>query len=225
MNTSARDKRGTLHKPFDSLWQKMLVAVVFPAEITGRMMFVDAKGFFQRSSNTIKMNCTANWAFYVSKAVSFVQGGVPYAEIARGRKILPDPHLFYFLSINFPPAFFFYINCHQCTDLFSKNELHLFCSISPTIIPFLIDVRKNKPQQFLLGMIFFYVVTVSRNTAWMILDLKQSVLTLWYSYGWLLADQYKLFHRCLHMEKQTCIKRRKSEYEIQKCTILYKKKR
>lgn len=85
---------------------------------------------FKRRSNTINMNCTDNWTFYVSKAASFVQGGVPDAEISRGRKILPDPHLFYFLSINFPPAFFFYINCHECTDFFKERTASILLYLS-----------------------------------------------------------------------------------------------
>lgn len=142
---------------------------------------------FKRRSNTINMNCEVNWTFYVSKAASFVQGGEPDAEISRGRKILPDPHLFYFLSINFPPAFFF-TETVMNAQIFSKNELHLFCSTYPTIIRFPIDVRKNKPYNSCLAW-FVYVATVSRNTVWMILAIKQSVLSLWYSYGWFLSDK------------------------------------
>lgn len=43
-----------------TLRQIMRVALVFPTEITGRIMFVDVEGFFTRRSNTIIIHCTFN---------------------------------------------------------------------------------------------------------------------------------------------------------------------
>lgn len=82
---------------------------------------------------------------------------------------------------------------------FSKNELHLICSTFPTIVPLSIDVLKRQTLQFLLGIIFLCVAPVSNNTEWMILVLKQSVLTQRYSSGGLLLHvlKYTFFHRYL----------------------------
>lgn len=150
-------------------------------------MFVDVKGFLRGVQTLSTWTVKSIGLFTYQMLHLLYKWGKPDAEISRGRKILPDPHLFYFLSINFPPAFFF-TETVMNAQIFSKNELHLFCSTYPTIIRFPIDVRKNKPYNSCLAW-FVYVATVSRNTVWMILVLKQSVLSLWYSYGWFLSDQ------------------------------------
>lgn len=118
---------------------------------------------FKRRSNTINMNCTDNWTFYVSKAASFVQGGVPDAEISRGRKILPDPHLFYFLSINFPPAFFFYINCHECTGFFKERTASILQYFSHNCSIFY-RCHEKQTQQFLLASFFSDMAPVLSTT-------------------------------------------------------------
>lgn len=71
------------------------------------------------------------------------------------------------------------------------------------LMMFLKDKLYLHRQQGLLGMIIFYVAPVSSSTGWMILVLKQSVLTLRYTSGWLLLHvvNYTIFPSKCKMHK------------------------
>lgn len=139
------------------------------------------------------MNCTVTLTFYVSKylkkkcvSIFCIRGSTWRRDCKKTNNSTRPTHvlfLIYKLS-----SCIFYTHCHQCTYSLQRKNCIYFAVLL---------------QQF-------RVAPVSSYTALMSLVLKQSVLAQWYSYGWLLSDQYILFHWCLLLEGQTCIKRRKS---------------
>lgn len=72
---------------------------------------------------------------------------------------------------------------------------------------------------------FFYKAHVLSNTKWMLLVLKQSVLTLKYSSGWLLLHvvEYILFPSISWIQRENVRLRKKIEIRYKKFTILKKR--
>lgn len=131
-------------------------------------------------------------------------------KISKTPRLQKDEQLYmnYFFLVYTLSFCIVYINCHQCTYFWQRMNCIYFAVLLPQL-HFLLILWKKRLNSFCFQW-FFYVVPVSSYTAWIRLVLKQSVLTLWYSYCWLLSGEYLLFHRCLQFEKQTCIKWRKS---------------
>lgn len=119
-----------------TLWHvviKMLGALIFTTKITGRMMFVDVKGFLR-----------VNWTFYVIK-------------YQKRRDCKKTNNYTWPTPIFYSSLYTFLLHClHKLSPMhifLAKNELHLFCSTSSTIaFPF--DIMEKETQQFLLPMIF-----------------------------------------------------------------------
>lgn len=142
------------------LRQKMHVALVFSTEITWWVMFVNVDVFL-RGVRILSLCIVHSTLFCIHSCILCIRMRT-WCRNCKGRKTLTDPHIFFFYSINLPPAMFG-IKCHQCTCSLQRTNCVYFAVLIWQLYHILYLLLKGKRSSFCSAYFFLHCTCLEKR--------------------------------------------------------------